>query len=188
MGSYVSFIMNEITSAMITYYYKLIIAYYYIIITSLILHYYTIITSLLQMGNHVIMILLLPVMQRGCLYYYYYNIIITPLLQRVLLLLNITYFGLRVQNLQMICAPGCRAAVAGLVNPLLTCPVDRVAPSLGLRHWQAPNERPPAPKLPKPLLYILHPPQPSAAAASAVPNWNALPSRCHNFCVMVGVG
>ena len=45
-----------------------------------------------------------------------------------------------------ISASGCLAAAAGLVTPLRTCPVDRVAPSLGLRHGQAPNARPPAGK------------------------------------------
>ena len=35
--------------------------------------------------------------------------------------------------------------------------------------------------------YTLLPLLPSAAAASAVPNWNALPFRCRNLCGMVGV-
>ena len=63
---------------------------------------------------------------------------------------------------------------------LFNRPVDLVAPALGLRHGQAPNARPPAPILPQPRLtsYTLLPLRPSAAAASAVPNWNALPLRC----------
>ena len=34
------------------------------------------------------------------------------------------------------------------MTPLRPCPDDHVAPFRGLRHGQAPNARPPAPKLP----------------------------------------
>ena len=44
-----------------------------------------------------------------------------------------------------ISALDCLAAAAGLVTPLRTCPFDRIAPSLSLRHRQAPKARPPAP-------------------------------------------
>ena len=81
-----------------------------------------------------------------------------------------------------ISTPGCLAAEAGLVAPLCPCPDAHVAPFLGLRHGQAPYARPPAPKLPQPLIeYTLLPLLPSVAAASAVPNWNALPLRCRNL-------
>ena len=53
-------------------------------------------------------------------------------------------------------APGCLAAAAGLVTPLRTCPVDRVAQSIGLRHGRAPNARPPAPNLPLPRVDLAH--------------------------------
>ena len=53
-------------------------------------------------------------------------------------------------------APGCLAAAAGLVTPLRTCPVDRVAPFLCLRHGQAPDARPPSPKLPQPRVDLVH--------------------------------
>ena len=55
-----------------------------------------------------------------------------------------------------ISAPDCLAAAAGLVTPLRTCPVDRVAPSLGLRYGQAPKARPLAPKLPQPPVDLVH--------------------------------
>ena len=77
----------------------------------------------------------------------------------------------------------------GLVTPLRSCPDDYVAPFLGLRHGQAHNARPPAPKLPQPeprvdsdLIHVA-----PTAAASAVPNWNRLPLRYRNLCGMVGV-
>ena len=58
--------------------------------------------------------------------------------------------------ISFISTPGCLAGASGLVTPLQTCPVDRVMPSLSLRHWQAPNVRPPSPKLPQPLVDLQH--------------------------------
>ena len=66
-----------------------------------------------------------------------------------------------------ISAPGCLAAAAGLVTPLRTCPVDRVAP-LGLRLVQAPNARPPAPKLPQPRVELVHVAPPTAIRCGCV--------------------
>ena len=65
-------------------------------------------------------------------------------------------------------APGCHAAVAGLATPLRTCPVDRVAPFLGLRPGQAPNARPPAPKLPQPRVDLVHVAPPTAIRGGCV--------------------
>ena len=67
-----------------------------------------------------------------------------------------------------ISAPGCLAAAAGLVTPLRACPVDRVAPYLGLRHGQAPNARPPAPKLPQPRVDLVHVAPPTAIRGGCV--------------------
>ena len=95
-----------------------------------------------------------------------------------------------VPYVSFISAPGCLTAAASLVTPLRPCPDDHVAPFLGLRHGQAPNARPPAPELPQSLVDLVHvapPTRPSAAAASAVPNRNALPLRCRDLCGMVGV-
>ena len=78
----------------------------------------------------------------------------------------------------------------GLMTPLRPCPDDHVAPFLGLR------DRPPMRGLPRPnchsdglTSYTLLPSRPSAAAASAVPNWSALPltRRCCNLCGLVAV-
>ena len=71
-----------------------------------------------------------------------------------------------------ISAPGCLAAAAGLVTPLRTCPVDRVAaafaPFLCLRHRQAPNARPPTPKLPQSLVDLVHVAPPTAISGGRV--------------------
>ena len=63
--------------------------------------------------------------------------------------------------------------------------------SVSGRHGQAPG--PPMRGLPRPNChshglnsYTLLPLLPSAAAASAVPNWNTLPLRCRNLCGFVG--
>ena len=42
------------------------------------------------------------------------------------------------------------------MTPLQTCPVDRGTPFLCLRHGQAPNARPPTPKLPQPRVDLVH--------------------------------
>ena len=91
-----------------------------------------------------------------------------------------------------ISAPGFLVAAAGLVTvtPLRPCPDAHVS---GAFPWSqtltGPYARPPAPKLLQLLIDLVHvaPPTytllpllPSAPAASAVPNWNALPLRCRN--------
>ena len=56
-----------------------------------------------------------------------------------------------------------------------------------------PYARPPAPKLPQPLIDLIHVAPPMAfccccvRSQSAVPNWNVLPLRCRNLYGMVGV-
>ena len=55
-----------------------------------------------------------------------------------------------------ISASGCIAAAAGLVTPLRPCPDDHVTPLIGLRHGQAPNARPSAPKLQQPQVELVN--------------------------------
>ena len=93
-----------------------------------------------------------------------------------------------------ISAPGCLAVAVGLVTPLRPCPDYHVAlfkrPFRVLRPY---TDRPPMQGLPRPnchshwfTSYTLLPLLPFTAAASAAPNWNALPVRCRNLCSMVG--
>ena len=54
------------------------------------------------------------------------------------------------------------------MTPLRTCPVDRATPSLGLRHGQAPNARPPAQKLLQPLVDLVNVAAPTAIRCCCV--------------------
>ena len=67
-----------------------------------------------------------------------------------------------------ISAPGCLTAAASLVTPLRPCPDDHVATFLSLRHGQAPNARPPAPKLPQPWVDLVHVAPPTAIRGGSV--------------------
>ena len=69
-----------------------------------------------------------------------------------------------------ISAPGCLAAGAGLVTQLRPCHDDHVAPFRSLRHGQAPNARPPAPKLPQPRVGLIHVAPPTAIRGCCICN------------------
>ena len=99
-------------------------------------------------------------------------------------------------QVSFISAPGHVAAAAGLVTPLRPCPDESVTTTWSTSRLSAVSGRgrPLMRGLPRPnchssglTSYSLLLLRTSAAAATAVPNWNALPLRCRNVYDMVGV-